>query len=168
MRQALFAMAAASMMLAACAPEAGAPQQSALPAGQWMTAEGAGETALIFVPEGGGGEIVAVCTLGAPPTFRIETPDAGFAAVATGPNADIVIGGLTAFEATLSRMALDGDRALIQATTPITEELVTALRAGPDLRLGVGAGAVQSGAAPQLEREAFAEACAAMIGLLGP
>ena len=121
MRQALFAMAAASMMLAACAPEAGAPQQSALPAGQWMTAEGAGETALIFVPEGGGGEIVAVCTLGAPPTFRIETPDAGFAAVATGPTADIVIGGLTAFEATLSRMALDGDRALIQATTPITD-----------------------------------------------
>jgi hypothetical protein len=133
-----------------------------------MTAEGAGESALVFVPEGGGGEIAAVCSLGDPALFRIETSDAGFAAVANGTSADIVIGGLTAFEARLSRMPVDGERDLIQAATPITDALIAALQAGADLRLSTSAGAVQTGAVPASERAAFAAACAGLAGLTGP
>ncbi len=153
--------------LGACAEPVG-PAEPLLPAGQWLRAEGAGESALVFVPEGGGGEIVAVCTMGVAPTFRIETTDAAFAAVAAGPRADIVIGGLSAFEATLSRMTVEGGAELVQASAPITQGLIEALREGPDLRLNVGAGQVQTGAAPDAEMQAFAAACASLAGLGGP
>jgi hypothetical protein len=75
---------------------------------------------------------------------------------------------LTAFEATLSRMPVDGDRTLIQASTPLTADLVAALRTGAGWRVTVGAGVVQTGAPPEPERGAFADACAVMAGLVGP
>jgi len=70
--------------LAACSPE---PQEApsraareAVPEGRWIVAGGAGETALVFVPFGGGEEIALICAMGETPTFRVETGDEAFAA----------------------------------------------------------------------------------------
>lgn len=157
--------------LIACTPPA-APDAvdavddvGAAPAGQWLTADGAGETALVFVPEGGR-EIALICAMGVEPTFRVETADERFSAVPDAASAAILLGDV-AIEGALVRMATETG-GLVQMRTPITETLIARLRAAETVRLNAGDAHVVTGAAPAAERDAFAARCASLAGLTGP
>jgi hypothetical protein len=156
--------------LAACSPE---PQEApsrtareAVPEGRWIVAGGAGETALVFVPYGGGKEIALICAMGETPTFRVETGDEAFAAVPDAAAAAILVGDL-AIEGGLTRMATEaGD--LAQMRTPITETLLAQIRSAERFRLNAGDAFVATGAVPEDERDAFAGQCAALAGFAAP
>lgn len=155
--------------LAACSPESqdqrSPAAREAASEGRWMTADGAGETALVFVPNDGGEEIALICAMGEAPTFRVETGDEAFAVVAEAAAAIMV--GDSAIEGGLTRMATEtGD--LAQMSTPITETLLAQIRSADRFRLSAGNAFVETGAVPEVERDAFAGRCAALAGLVGP
>jgi hypothetical protein len=163
----------AALALAACSPptdrtaerQAVAAVSAAAPAGRWLTADGAGEAALVFVPEDGR-EIALICTLGVEATFRVETADESFRAVPNAAAAAILLGDV-AIEGSLTQMATEAG-GLVQMRTPITETLIAQLRAAESVRLNAGDAHVVTGAAPAAERDAFAAACASLAGLAGP
>lgn len=164
-----------SVLIAAllgCAPPA--PQSgeesiaapASLPSGRWLAADGAGESALVFVPDDGGKEIALICSMGTEPTFRVETGDEAFAAVPEAAAGAILVGDV-AIEGALSRMATEtGD--LVQMRTAISETLLTHIRAAQSFRLNAGDAFVVTGPVPTTERDGFAARCASIAGVAGP
>jgi hypothetical protein len=157
------ALLGSALGLMACTPpDASAPStdQSGgvlLPSGRWLTAAGASEAALVFVPESGA-EIALICALDDGASFRVETSDPAFDALGDVSNGAMLIGSL-AIEGSASRMATDQGN-LTQMRTPITEGLIHALQGADFIRFNVGTASAITGAPPAAELTAFANACA--------